>query len=36
MDLEARARSSFLLLPSNEQPFNYGVNIVGVSYVATF
>ena len=24
------------ILPSNEQPFNYSVNVVGVSYVLTF
>ncbi len=24
------------VLPSNEQPFNYGVNAVGLSYVVTF
>jgi len=24
------------VLPSNEQPFNYSVNVVGVSYILTF
>ena len=24
------------VLPTNEQPFNYGVNVVGLSYILTF